>query len=52
MPYGPAAVWNPLFGWVVVALVFWLAYTNVPEVREFVRHLPQIVHDVTRDLTH
>lgn len=52
MSLGPAAVWNPLFGWVIFAVVAWLAYANVPEVREFVRHLPQIVHDVTRDLTH
>jgi phage shock protein PspC (stress-responsive transcriptional regulator) len=50
--YGPAAAWNAQFGWIIALVVFWFLYTNLPEVREFVRNLPQIVHDVTRDLTH
>ncbi len=48
--FGPGAAWDALFGWVIVALVAWLAYTNVPEVREFVHRMPQIIHDVSRDL--
>jgi phage shock protein PspC (stress-responsive transcriptional regulator) len=44
--YGPPAVWNGFLGFGFTLFAFWLAYTNVPEVREFVRNLPEFFRNL------
>ncbi|HEY7449540.1 MAG TPA: hypothetical protein VH702_15400, partial [Vicinamibacterales bacterium] len=44
---GPFAVWNGFLGLGLTLFAFWLAYTNVPEVREFVRNLPEFLRNMS-----
>ena len=43
---GPFAVWNGFLGLGFTFFSFWLAYTYVPEVREFVRNLPDFLRNI------
>lgn len=38
--------WNGMFGVVFTALILWYGYTHVPEVRDLVQRLPDIIHKV------
>lgn len=44
--HGPLAVWNGFLGLGFTLFAFWLAYTYVPEVREFVRNLPDFLRNI------
>lgn len=44
--HGPFAVWNGFLGLGFTFFAFWLAYTYVPEVREFVRNLPDFLRNI------
>jgi phage shock protein PspC (stress-responsive transcriptional regulator) len=45
--HGPFAVWNGFLGFGFTLFAFWLAYTYVPEVRDFVRNLPDFLRNLS-----